>query len=78
MIYVSAFSHEPRRNRLFVYAVFTLEIVQTIILTKSYFEIFASGFGDSEAYDRTGAIWFSVPFMSGIGEDSVIDSASNC
>lgn len=67
MIYVSAFSQDPRRNRLFVYTVFTLEITQTIILTKSYFEIFASGFGDPGAYDRTGAIWFSVPFMSGIG-----------
>jgi hypothetical protein len=67
VIYISAFPQDPRRNKLFVYAVFTLEIIQTIILTKSYFEIFASGFGDPEAYDRTGAIWFSVPFMSGIG-----------
>ncbi|KAF5310292.1 hypothetical protein D9619_010135 [Psilocybe cf. subviscida] len=66
LIYISAFPRDPRRNRLFVYAVFTLEIIQTIILTKSYFDTFASGFGDPEAYDRTGAIWFSVPFMSGI------------
>jgi hypothetical protein len=67
VIYISAFPRDPRRNRLFVYAVFALEIIQLILLTKTHFEIFASEFGNPKAYDRTSALWFSVPFMSGIG-----------
>lgn len=62
--YITAFPQDIRRNRLFVYAIFALEIIQVVILTKSYFAIFASNFGDPQAYDRTGGLWFGAPFMS--------------
>lgn len=64
---MGGFARDPLRNKLFVYVVFTLEVVQTIILTKSFFDVFGYGFGDPGAYDRVGAIWFSVSFLSGIG-----------
>ena len=56
--------------------VFTLEVVQTIILTKSFFDVFGYGFGEPESYDRVGAIWFSVSFLSGIGQYSFLDCGS--
>lgn len=68
--YITAFPHDHLRNRLFVYTIFTLEIIQLLILTKSHFEIFAYDFGDPEAYDRTGALWFGAPFMSSISVSS--------
>lgn len=67
VIYIGGFPLDPIRNKLFVYTVFTLEVVQTIILTKSYFDVFGYGFGQPAAYDHIGDIWFSVPFLSGVG-----------
>lgn len=71
MIYTSGFPNERLKLKLFVYMVFTLEVVQTIILTKSFFDVFGYGFGEPESYDRVGAIWFSVSFLSGIGQYSL-------
>ncbi|KAF5323680.1 hypothetical protein D9619_012861 [Psilocybe cf. subviscida] len=66
LIYVGGYPKDPLRNKLFVYTIVTLEVVQTTILTKSYFDVFGYGFGDQNSYDNIGAIWFSVPFLSGI------------
>lgn len=68
---MNSFPNERLRIKLFVYIVFALEVVQTVMLTKSLFDIFGYGFGDPRAYDRVGSIWFSVPFISGIGLCSI-------
>lgn len=68
VIYISGFPRDAMRNKIFVYIVMSLEITQTVILTKSYFDVFGYGFGDLEAYDHVGAIWFSISFLSGTSQ----------
>ncbi|KDR66299.1 hypothetical protein GALMADRAFT_81066, partial [Galerina marginata CBS 339.88] len=61
-----AFPKDPLRNKIFVYSVFVLEIVQTVILTEIAFHVFGDGYGDLAVFDRVGLAWFSIPFISGL------------
>ncbi|KAF9483231.1 hypothetical protein BDN70DRAFT_929402 [Pholiota conissans] len=65
-LYYLGFPKDPIRNKIFVFSVFGLEIMQTIIITQSAFHVFGSGYGHFEAYDSINLAWFSVPILSGM------------
>ncbi|KAF8150000.1 hypothetical protein B0H34DRAFT_171529 [Crassisporium funariophilum] len=63
-VYYLAFPKDPPRSKFLVYFVYLFEMTQTILLTKTCFDTFATGFGDLNAINHIGVIWFSVPIMS--------------
>jgi len=67
-MYYLAFPTDPRRNKFFVYSIFLLEIIQTVIITMSAFHVFAEGYGNFAFFNDIDLAWFSVPTLSGISE----------
>ncbi|KAF9554347.1 hypothetical protein CPC08DRAFT_644473 [Agrocybe pediades] len=65
-LFYLAFPKDPLRNKLLVAAVFILELVQTIIITDSAFNVFAIGYGDFRYYNNIDIAWFSVPIITGL------------
>ncbi|KDR72258.1 hypothetical protein GALMADRAFT_143116 [Galerina marginata CBS 339.88] len=65
-LYHLAFPKDPLRNKIFVYLVFLLEVLQTVIITISAWNVFGSGYGDFSVYNRVALAWFSVPVISGV------------
>ncbi|KDR84620.1 hypothetical protein GALMADRAFT_133875 [Galerina marginata CBS 339.88] len=65
-LYYLAFPKDPARNKAFVYSVFILEILQTLIVSVSAFRVFASGYGDFNVYNEVDLAWLDVPVISGI------------
>ena len=63
-IYYLAFPDEPLSRKILVYAVYTAEIVQAILLAKMAYTEFAAGFGNPQAVDDSGLLWFAVPVLS--------------
>ena len=66
-MYYLAFPTDPKRNKLFVYSVFILEVIQTIIITQSAFHVFGEGYGNLAFFYSIDLTWFSVPIITGIG-----------
>lgn len=50
-----------------VYAIYMIELAQTIIVTHDAFVTFARGFGDSAQLSSPQLEWFATPILSGIG-----------
>lgn len=50
-----------------VYAVYTIELVQAILLAKMAFTEFAAGFGNFEAIDTISLLSLAVPILGSIG-----------
>lgn len=50
-----------------VYAIFMIELAQTIIVTHDAFVAFARGFGDNAQLSSPQLEWFATPILSGIG-----------
>ena len=69
-IYYLSFPHDRLPAKFLVYGLFTLEIIQTIIITHDAFAIFGFGFGNALTLDEAHLLWFGVPTMSGVGEQS--------
>ena len=65
--YYLAFSKDPRTAKILVYAVYVAELVQTILVSQMAFKEFAAGFGNFEALDKVGNIWFAIPVLSSTG-----------
>ncbi|KAF8150014.1 hypothetical protein B0H34DRAFT_802136 [Crassisporium funariophilum] len=65
-VYYLAFPRDPSRSKALVYSVYLFEVVQTILLTHTCFDAFAAGFGNLNAINHIGEIWWSVPIMSSI------------
>jgi len=70
-MYYLAFPTDPRRNKFFVYSVFILEIMQTIIVTHTAFHVFGGGYGNFAFLDSIELVWFSVPIITGIGKQAL-------
>lgn len=68
-LYYLAFPKDPRRNKLLVYGVYLLELVQTVMLTHSAFTVFGFGYGDLSQFNNVDLAWFEVPIISGIGKN---------
>ena len=66
-MYYLAFPTDPKRNKCFVYSVFILEVMQTIMFTHTAFRIFGEGYGNLEIFHSIDLAWFSVPILTGIG-----------
>ncbi|KAF8148052.1 hypothetical protein B0H34DRAFT_273504 [Crassisporium funariophilum] len=49
-----------------VYGVYLLEIIQTVIMTRSAFHAFGEGFGNYKALDDIGLQWLGVPLISAV------------
>ncbi|KAF4609698.1 hypothetical protein D9613_012062 [Agrocybe pediades] len=65
-IYYLSFPRDPWRHKAFVYTIFAFEIIQTVIVTISAWNVFGSGYGNFQVYNRIALAWFSVPAISGI------------
>ncbi|KAF8148043.1 hypothetical protein B0H34DRAFT_778645 [Crassisporium funariophilum] len=63
-MYYLAFADDSRRHKAVVYGVYLLEIIQTIIMTRSAFHAFGEDFGNLEALDEIGLQWLGVPLIS--------------
>ena len=66
-IYYLAFSKDPLTRKIFVYAVYATELVQTILFSKVAFDEFASGFGNFVALESIGNLWFACPILTVVG-----------
>ncbi|KAF8193405.1 hypothetical protein BJ912DRAFT_961018, partial [Pholiota molesta] len=65
-IYYLAFPKDPIRNKIFVFTVYGLEVLQTSIITQSAFHVFGSGYGNFSVYNKINLAWFTVPLLSGM------------
>ncbi|ESK84783.1 hypothetical protein Moror_554 [Moniliophthora roreri MCA 2997] len=65
-LYYLAFPRDRSIPKGIVASVYVFELVQTILCTKDAFNNFGFGWGNMEAFDQVGLIWFSVPMMTGI------------
>ncbi|KDR71217.1 hypothetical protein GALMADRAFT_143928 [Galerina marginata CBS 339.88] len=65
MFFIS-FPKDPLRNKVLVYTIFALEVLQTVIVTISAFHVFASGYGDFSVYNSVDLAWLDVPIISGL------------
>ncbi|KAH9481993.1 hypothetical protein JR316_0006523 [Psilocybe cubensis] len=65
-LYFLAFPNDPLRSRSIVYSVYTLELVQTVLIARTLYDEFVFGFLDVDSLDRIGEIWFAVPIAGGI------------
>ena len=66
-IYYLAFPDDPIQRKILVYAVYAAELTQTILLSKMAYTEFAAGFGNFQAINNIGLLWFAVPTLSSIG-----------
>jgi len=67
-LYYSAFPNDPKKFKFLVYFVYLLETAQTIIFTHDAFERFVYGFANPDGISKINLIWFSSPFVDGLGE----------
>ncbi|KAF9555077.1 hypothetical protein CPC08DRAFT_147295 [Agrocybe pediades] len=65
-MYYVAFPRDPLRNKIIVYSIYVLELLQTVIITASAFHVFASGYGNFSYYNGIELAWFSVPLITGV------------
>ena len=61
------FSNDPLHRKLLVYAVYTVELVQAILLATMAYREFVAGFGDPEAINTIGLLSVAVPVLGSIG-----------
>ena len=66
-VYYLAYPTDSLQSKTLVYAVYATELVQSILLAKKFYQEFAAGFGNYEAVDAIGLLWFAVPIMNSIG-----------
>ena len=61
------FPNDPRLKKLLVYAVYTVELVQAILVARVAYTEFAAGFGNLEAVNTIGLLSIAAPILSSIG-----------
>jgi hypothetical protein len=76
VFYYIAFPKDRWICKCLVYGVYTLETLQTIIITHDAFASFGLGFGSFEALDSIQFTCLSIPILSGIGQSDF--SPSSC
>ncbi|KAJ7364489.1 hypothetical protein DFH08DRAFT_950064 [Mycena albidolilacea] len=64
--YYMAFPKDPWATKCLVYTVYTLLVVETVLLTNDAFKRFGYGFADFEALLANDLGWFEIPVMSGL------------
>ena len=66
-----AFPNDPLRNKALVYSVLILEILQTIIITRSAFHVFGEGYGNFSFFNDVELAWLDVPVLTGISTRTI-------
>lgn len=62
-----AFPNDVPRTKVLLYLVFTLETLQTLLSSKTGFDVFVYGFLNPVSLDHIGNLWFVVPVLGGLG-----------
>lgn len=65
-LYYLAFPNDPLRNKVMVYTVVVLEILQAIIITRSAYHVFGVGYGNFSFFNHVELSWLDVPVITGI------------
>ncbi|KAM5543747.1 hypothetical protein V8D89_002364 [Ganoderma adspersum] len=65
-LYHILFPEDPRTTRAFVYIIFAIEWLQTILITDDAFDKYALHYGDVDNLVKLRLAWFSVPVLGGI------------
>ncbi|KLO12200.1 hypothetical protein SCHPADRAFT_430253 [Schizopora paradoxa] len=65
-LYYLAFPGDRRVTRWLVAGIYTLELTQTVLLTRDAFNTFAIHFGEESYFDKIQLIPLSVPIFSGL------------
>ncbi|KAI0686587.1 hypothetical protein C8Q76DRAFT_309185 [Earliella scabrosa] len=65
-LYHILFPEDPLHFRLFVYAVFAVEWVQTGLVAQNSLSLYVYHFGDVDNLNSFGNAWFSVPVITGV------------
>ncbi|KAF9467739.1 hypothetical protein BDZ94DRAFT_900411 [Collybia nuda] len=64
--YYRAFPNDRPFLKILVYGVFTLEVVQTILVARDAFDTFVVGFADLTTLSNIRLLWLSFPVLGGI------------
>ncbi|KAK0212248.1 hypothetical protein DFS33DRAFT_1482182 [Desarmillaria ectypa] len=65
-LYYLAFPNDRQFTKCLVYAIYIVEVVQTILVAHDTFATFGYGFGDMDALIGMHFDWLTVPIMSGV------------
>ncbi|THU79370.1 hypothetical protein K435DRAFT_27502 [Dendrothele bispora CBS 962.96] len=66
LYYLTPFPRDKTILKVMAYFVYTLELVQTILVTNDAFRAYGSGFGNYDELTAMHTYWLTVPIMSGI------------
>jgi hypothetical protein len=67
-IYYLAFPHDRPWTKAFVYGLFILEVVQTIMIGHDAVATLGTGYGDPTQLDLAHLSWITIPLLSSIGK----------
>ncbi|KAK0454046.1 uncharacterized protein EV420DRAFT_617008 [Desarmillaria tabescens] len=70
-MYYLAFTKEKASLRCLVYGLFTIEAIQTALITYELFRAFATNYGNIAAFSNPQVSWLAVPIFSGIVSGAV-------
>ncbi|KAJ6580184.1 hypothetical protein DFH09DRAFT_1310126 [Mycena vulgaris] len=65
-LYYQAFPNDRLATKCLVYIVFTIDVVQTILITHDAFATFGYGFGDVSAVTKLRLDWVTIPIIGGL------------
>ncbi|KAJ6580130.1 hypothetical protein DFH09DRAFT_1360703 [Mycena vulgaris] len=65
-LYYEAFPNDRLATKCLVYVLFTLDVVETILITHDAFATFGYGFGDVSAVTQPRLAWLTIPIMGGL------------
>lgn len=66
--YYVTFPHDTQVNKTIAFTIFTLETIQTALLTRDLYLSFVMNFGNAEFLEQIGLMWLVAPVLCGIGE----------
>jgi hypothetical protein len=66
-MYYMSFPNDRKGIKALVFALFTIETMQTILCTHDLFAAYASGWGNLAQLDSAHLEWLATPITSGIG-----------
>lgn len=67
-IYWTAFPSDQWHTKALVYTLFVLDSLQSILLARDGFSIFAEGFGNVKRLNEIGDVWFTIPVLAALGQ----------
>lgn len=65
-VYFEIFCKDRLWAKCFVAWIWIMEVIQTVLIVIDAIRVFGNGWGDKQALDGVGLVWFSVPLMTGI------------